>query len=203
MSKTNKKDIKKDKKELTKEIHHNARVITALIIAFVLISLIILEGFGFRFITKNTVESAWTEENVIHADGWDFYYLTNTADGKGGEYIDSFVPVRHYGFLKKALKNYEPKYTLYNEQNTIVGTLHHFRKGSEHYWLFKASSDPCDESIQNWYNEKELSTDMTAREFIKGSYFTTESEFETLTLCGEKLHLKDYKEEDIQTAHEF
>ena len=199
MSNTN----KKDKKELTKEIHHNARVIAAFIIAFVLLSLIILEGFGFRFITRNTVESAWTEENVIHADGWDFYYLTNTADGKGGEYIDGFVPVRHYGFLKKALKNYEPKYSLYNEQNKVVGTLHHFRKGSEHYWLFKANSDPCDKSINGWYNEKSVETDMVSREFIKGSYFTTEGEFETLTLCGKKLSVKDYKDGDIQTVHEF
>ena len=192
MNKTDKKDIKLD-----------WRVIAAIIAAAVLISLIILEGFGFRFITKNTVESAWTEENVIHSEGWDFYYLTNTADGKGSEYIDSFVPVRHYGFLKKALKKYEPEYSLYNEQNNVVGTLYHFRKGSQHYWLFKASSDPCDESIKNWYNEKNVSADLVAREFIKGSYFTTDAKFETLTLCGKKLTVKDYKDGDIQTVHEF
>lgn len=199
MSKTNKKEIKK---EVKKETHINWHSIVAIIVAALLLSLIILEGFGFRFITKNTVESTWTEENVIHADGWDFYYLTNSQDGKT-DYIDGFVPVRHYGFLKRTLKNYKPEYTLYNEQNDIVGTLYHFRKGSEHYWLFKAGSDPCDESIRNWYNEKSVDTDMVSREFIKGSYFTTEAEFETLTLCGQKLHMKDYKESDIQTAHEF
>ena len=105
--------------------------------------------------------------------------------------------------MKKALKKYEPEYSLYNEQNNVVGTLYHFRKGSQHYWLFKASSDPCDESIKNWYNEKNVSADLVAREFIKGSYFTTDAKFETLTLCGKKLTVKDYKDGDIQTVHEF
>lgn len=108
------------------------------LILLILITVITIFSFGYRFTSKGAAGNTFADNPVIQTEDYDFYCINYDMidnNEKIGEVIIDICPVQKNGFLYKAIKyDYSPV-IIKDSENSIVGNLVSFQ-GKDCYYNF-------------------------------------------------------------------
>lgn len=154
------------------------------IIAAVVVTLCVLLGMGFRFLSKSAVHEFYRELTVIHADEYDFY-----VDG------DLHETAKKYGFLYKNIAD-EPFQQLVSENGERVGYLFTYKgKDQTHYIIQWAASDITNTEealiVTRKYRTDTITLNGKETALDHACYFATDEPIETLVIKDTKVSIVD------------
>lgn len=159
---------------------------------------VLLYYFGFRVFYTNPAPGFLELE--ITKDEWIFYcdLIPVIEDGEQvNEFIDSILPVKKYGFLKRGLSENDPKYAVLNPDGELAGWLYVYEGRNCQYCFFQHSDSRYmrmpDGVNLAWYDLPYVTADGRQYDFYKGSFFTVEREFTTFNMGGYDFELKPWK----------
>jgi hypothetical protein len=146
---------------------------------------LVLALVGFRFSSKHTLENMWRDEAVISAEDYDFYYTTADLYGDEAQHIKAFRAVKKSGFLRRAVKTEDMTVRALVEGNTgaVAGTLTTL-KGDDCYYHFFTLAYNLPAALEPMHETNVFTVNGTETEVLHHSYFVTEGDVSSLSICG-------------------
>ena len=152
------------------------------------ILVLVLALVGFRLSSKHTLEDMWRDEAVISTDDYDFYYTTADLHGSEAQQIKAFRAVKKSGFLRRAATADQQtvRRLVINGTDTAVGSVTTF-EGDEQYYHFFSLSFDIPAELESLHTTNTFTANGAEVETLHHSYFVTDAELSTLSICGIEL----------------